>query len=86
MQKGSRYIKVSQKTKSPHSINTEVWLSDYFWPFFANYSYEEIILSVLHTLETQTPDLAAANVEQFIVLFQLNGRVDLVRTGSNYAS
>ena len=63
MQKGLRYIKASQRTKSPHSINTEVWLSDYFWPFFANYSYEEIILAVLHTLnEIQTPDLVAANV------------------------
>ena len=38
-------------------------MSDYFWPFFTNHSYEEIILAVLHTLnETQTPDLATANV------------------------
>jgi len=43
MDRGNRYIKRQQKTKVAHSVNTEVWLSDYFWPFFANYSYEKII-------------------------------------------
>ena len=33
------------KTKTPHSVNTEVWLSDFFWPFFANYTYAEIAKS-----------------------------------------
>lgn len=50
MDKGLRKIKCSARTKHPHSNNTEVWLSDYFWPFFANYSYEEIITAVLDVL------------------------------------
>ena len=50
MDRGSRYIKRAQKTKVAHSVNTEVWLSDYFWPFFANYSYEEIMTLVLDVL------------------------------------
>lgn len=50
MDRGTRYIKRELKTKTAHSINTEVWLSDYFWPFFANYSYEEIMRLVLDVL------------------------------------
>ncbi len=50
MDRGSRYIKRAQKTKIAHSVNTEVWLSDYFWPFFANASYEEIMTLVLGVL------------------------------------
>lgn len=50
MDKGQRYIKVKQKTKQPHSFNTELWLSDFLWPFFANYTYEEIMTFVLNTL------------------------------------
>lgn len=50
MDKGQRYIKIEQKSQQAHSINTEVWLSDYFWPFFTNYSYEEIMTSVLEVL------------------------------------
>jgi hypothetical protein len=50
MDRGTRYIKRRQKTKDAYSINTEVWLSDYFWPFFANYSYEEIMTLVLDVL------------------------------------
>lgn len=50
MDRGTRYIKRMQKTKDAHSMNTEVWLSDYFWPFFANYSYEEIMTLVLDVL------------------------------------
>lgn len=50
MDRGMRYIKREQKSKVPHSVNTEVWLSDYFWPFFANYSYEEIMTLVLDVL------------------------------------
>lgn len=48
--RGNRYIKIQQKTKQPYSINTEIWLSDFFWPFFTNYSFEEIMKIVLHTL------------------------------------
>lgn len=50
MDRGSRYIKRELKTKTAHSVNTEVWLSDYFWPFFANYSYDELMLVVLNVL------------------------------------
>lgn len=50
MDRGTRYIKYERKTKIAYSVNTEVWLSDYFWPFFANYSYEEIMTLVLDVL------------------------------------
>ncbi|HZG54608.1 MAG TPA: hypothetical protein VEZ40_21070 [Pyrinomonadaceae bacterium] len=50
MDRGVRYIKREQKTKIAHSINTEVWLSDFFWPFFTNASYEEIMTLVLDVL------------------------------------
>lgn len=50
MDRGTRYIKRELKTKAAHSVNTEVWLSDYFWPFFANYSYEEVVCFVLSVL------------------------------------
>ena len=36
---------------SKHSPNTEVWLSDFFWPFFSNYTYREVVNEVLETLE-----------------------------------
>jgi hypothetical protein len=48
--RGTRYIKRKQKSKDPHSLNTEVWLSDFVWPFFTNYSYEEMMQIVLETL------------------------------------
>lgn len=50
MDHGLRNIKREQKTGRTHSDNTEVWLSDFFWPFFANYTYEEIMLLVLDVL------------------------------------
>ncbi|MET0621405.1 MAG: hypothetical protein ABW250_00345 [Pyrinomonadaceae bacterium] len=50
MDRGTRYIKREQKSRRAHSENTEVWLSDFFWPFFANYSYEEIMTLVLDVL------------------------------------
>ena len=50
MDRGKRLIKRDQKTKNPHSMNTEVWLSDFFWPFFSNFSYEEIMKTVLIVL------------------------------------
>ena len=25
------------------SVNTEIWMSNFFWPFFTNYSYQEIM-------------------------------------------
>lgn len=63
MDRGTRYIKIEQKTKRPHSVNTEVWLSDYFWPFFANYSYEEVMTAVLDVLiEACSPNELASQV------------------------
>lgn len=50
MDSGKRNIKHKQKTGIPYSINTEIWYSDFFWPFFANYSYEEIMTLVLEVL------------------------------------
>src|SRR5215213_3151108 len=48
--KGQRQIRRIGKTKVPHSVNTEVWLSDFFWPFFANYTYAEIAKAVFEVL------------------------------------
>ncbi len=57
MQRGKRYIKQKKDTKRPYSVNTEIWHSDYFWPFFSNYSYQEIIQTVLEVLqEISKPD------------------------------
>ncbi len=50
MDRGQRFIKVEQRTEQPYSTNTEIWLSDFLWPFFANYSYEEIMTLVLDVL------------------------------------
>jgi len=64
MDRGTRYIKREQKTKKPHSVNTEVWLSDFFWPFFANYKYEEIMTTVLDVLiEAYSPDKLPTQME-----------------------
>ena len=50
MERGKRFIKRERITHNPHSVNTEVWLSDFFWPFFANLSYEEVMSNVLEVL------------------------------------
>ena len=55
MDRGTRYIKVEKRTGRPHSFNSEVWLSDFFWPFFANYGYEEIMQAVLSVLIYEYP-------------------------------
>lgn len=58
MHRGARYIKVENATNNPYSFNTEIWLSDYFWPFFSDYSYQEIIHAVLDVLlEASNPDI-----------------------------
>ncbi len=57
-----------------YSINTEIWLSDFFWPFFANHTYEEIMNAVLDALmeegrraESVTIDVTVPNdlIESF---------------------
>ena len=50
IEKGQRSIRRNGKSKSAYSVNTEVWLSDFFWPFFSNYSYSEIAKAVLEVL------------------------------------
>ena len=51
MGSGLRQMKRNGKTKDVFSWNTEVWLSDYFWPFFTNFSYADIMLHVLDVLK-----------------------------------
>lgn len=53
--KGQRQIRRIGKTKAPYSVNTEVWLSDFFWPFFANYTYAEIAKAVFEVLIEASP-------------------------------
>ncbi len=50
MDRGMRRIPRKKGTKQAHSENTEIWLSDYFWPFFSAYSYEEIMTAMLEVL------------------------------------
>lgn len=53
MERGERVVRGSSKTKKPYSINTEIWLSDFFWHFFSNDSYENIMLAVCKVLVDQ---------------------------------
>lgn len=53
MERGTRSKRKNSKTKMEYSINTELWLSDYFWPFLSNLSYEEIMLAVSDFLAEQ---------------------------------
>lgn len=50
MERGQRVVRRRQKTGQPYSFNTELWFSDFFWPFFSNYSYEDIVKAVLEVL------------------------------------
>lgn len=57
MEKGKRLQKAVGRTDIPHSVNTEIWKSDFFWPFFSNRSFEDIMQIVLDTLlEIRKPD------------------------------
>lgn len=53
MERGGRMVKREGRTGRPYSVNTEVWKSTYFWPFFTNCSYEEISTAVLDVLIEQ---------------------------------
>lgn len=53
MDRGDRQIRRNRQNK-PHSLNTEVWLSDYFWQFFTNFTFEEMMLAVLDVMENYT--------------------------------
>ncbi len=72
--RGQRHIKISQKTGQPHSINTEVWLSDFLWPFFANYSYEEMMGLVLDVLlKHQEADFLPSQINVPIEVLEVFG-------------
>jgi hypothetical protein len=62
MDKGGRIIKREAKSGTPYSMNTEVWYSDFFWPFFANQSYEEIMKAVLSVLR-EVGETSTLNVD-----------------------
>lgn len=49
MNRGDRRIP-RKRTGEAYSPNTEIWLSDFFWPFFSGYSYEEIMTLMLEVL------------------------------------
>lgn len=53
MERGMRTIRKENKTGRAYSVNTEIWFSDFFWPFFSNYSYSEIMQLVLDVLKEQ---------------------------------
>lgn len=71
MDKGTRIIKNNQKTGSPYSSNTEIWQSDYFWPFFTNHTYEEIAKAVLNVLiiESEPVNLGTDVPEELVESF-----------------
>jgi hypothetical protein len=46
----------------PYSFNTEIWLSDFFWQFFSNVSYEHIIKAVLEVLISENTTSAMLNM------------------------
>jgi len=62
MEKGLRTIRNEGKTGMPYSFNTEIWLSDFFWQFFSNISYEHIIKAVLEVLISENTT-SSLNIE-----------------------
>lgn len=52
IERGQRTIRKNQKSGNAYSVNTELWFSNFFWPFFSNYSYEEIAKLLLEVLIT----------------------------------
>lgn len=53
MERGQRQVRKPKKGGVPYSVNTEIWLSDFFWPFFSNCTYEEIMLAVCEVFAEQ---------------------------------
>lgn len=67
VERGNRLMK-GNKTKTPYSYNTELWYADYFWPFFSNFSYEEIASFVLDVLlENDNPYLTVEEIPQELI-------------------
>lgn len=80
MEKGLRTIKNDSKTGTPHSFNTELWKSDFFWPFFTNLSYDEIVKAVLDVLvekgesimlDIHIPDLVITTFGEYCMKYGL---------------
>lgn len=82
MDAGLRQIKSSRKTHSPYSTNTEVWCSDFFWPFFTGYSYASIMQMVAEVLgnEGSSEDVDFSIPKEVTEAFgekcRINGLVD----------
>ncbi len=66
--RGSRYVKRERKSGRAYSENTEIWMSDFFWPFFSNYSYEEIMTLVWEVIQ----DLKKADKQQMQINIPAN--------------
>lgn len=67
IESGGRSVKRT-KDRSLRSPNTELWASDFFWPFFANYTYEQIMQTVLQVLMTNPQaEKASPEVPQEII-------------------
>ena len=67
METGARLIKRAQKNGNPHSNNTEIWKSDFFWPFFTNMSYNEIINAVLDVLMETKVEVTDISVPEELI-------------------
>lgn len=67
VERGMRLMK-GNRSKVPFSYNTELWFADYFWPFFSNYSYEEIAKLVLDVLiASEAPHTSSEDVPQELI-------------------
>jgi hypothetical protein len=62
MEKGTRLMKARRSGGGLYSVNTEIWLSDFFWPFFSNHSYEEIMNAVYDALVDEAPDVETSTI------------------------
>jgi len=69
MERGNRNVKRKQdgQLRSP---NTELWASDFFWPFFTNSSYEDIMQAVLEVL-TDNPVYEEISIEVPVEILEI---------------
>ena len=50
MQQGKRKFRMKKGTQTPYSYNTELWSSNFLWPFFSGYTFEEITKEIYRVL------------------------------------